>query len=100
MTSSFKWIDTHGAGGGVLAASNVLLALLVDKVLDGDANEDGDWESLVQAKHCDSWGSLLWRSSLEHWSNRPRPSAPEPAPIRLERVPPSMPELTSVVSPA
>lgn len=36
--------DTHGAGGGVLAAGNVLLALLVDQVLDGNGNEDGDLE--------------------------------------------------------
>ena len=36
--------DTHGAGGGVLAAGNVLLALLVDQILDGDGNEDGDLE--------------------------------------------------------
>ena len=35
---------THGAGGGVLAAGNVLLALLVDQVLDRDGNEDGDLE--------------------------------------------------------
>jgi hypothetical protein len=34
--------DTHGAGGGVLAAGNVLLALLVDQILNGDGNEDGD----------------------------------------------------------
>lgn len=31
-----------GGRGGVLAASNVLLALLVDKILDGDGNQDGD----------------------------------------------------------
>jgi hypothetical protein len=42
----------------------------------------------------------IWRSSLEHWSKRPRPLAPEPEPMRLLRVPPSMPELISVVSPA
>lgn len=36
--------STHGAGGRVLAASNVLLALLVDQILDGDTNEDGDLE--------------------------------------------------------
>ena len=35
--------DTHGAGRRVLAAGNVLLALLVDQVLDGDTN-DGDLE--------------------------------------------------------
>ena len=35
---------THGAGGGVLAAGNVLLTLLVDQVLDRDGNEDGDLE--------------------------------------------------------
>lgn len=33
-----------GAGGRVLAAGNVLLALLVDQILDGDGNEDGDLE--------------------------------------------------------
>jgi hypothetical protein len=33
-----------GAGGGVLTAGNVLLALLVDQILDGDGNEDGDLE--------------------------------------------------------
>ncbi|KAJ5992241.1 hypothetical protein N7451_007965 [Penicillium sp. IBT 35674x] len=36
--------DTHGAGGGVLAAGNVLLALLVDQVLNGDGNENRDLE--------------------------------------------------------
>ena len=33
--------DTHGAGGRRLAASNVLLALLVDDVLDSNT-DDGD----------------------------------------------------------
>lgn len=37
------WSDTHGAGRRVLAAGNVLLALLVDDVLDGDT-DDGDLE--------------------------------------------------------
>jgi hypothetical protein len=31
-----------GGRGGVLAAGDVLLALLVDQVLDGDGNKDGD----------------------------------------------------------
>jgi hypothetical protein len=35
---------THGAGGGVLATGNVLLALLVDEILDGDGNKDRDLE--------------------------------------------------------
>jgi hypothetical protein len=35
---------TYGAGGRVLAAGNVLLALLVDQILDGDGNKDGDLE--------------------------------------------------------
>lgn len=33
-----------GAGGGVLAAGNILLALLVDQVLDWNGNDDGDLE--------------------------------------------------------
>jgi len=33
-----------GGRRGVLAAGNVLLALLVDKVLDGDSNEQRDWK--------------------------------------------------------
>lgn len=33
-----------GGRGGVLATGNVLLALLVDQVLDGDGNEDGDYD--------------------------------------------------------
>lgn len=43
-----RWVEdsrrcnTYGAGGRVLAAGNVLLALLVDKVLDGDGKDDGD----------------------------------------------------------
>ena len=35
--------NTYGAGRRVLAASNVLLALLVDEILEGNAN-DGDLE--------------------------------------------------------
>jgi hypothetical protein len=44
MYICFGRSDTHGAGGGVLAAGNVLLALLVDQVLDGNGNDDGDLE--------------------------------------------------------
>lgn len=44
MYICFRRRDTHGAGGGVLAAGNVLLALLVDQVLERDGNEDRDLE--------------------------------------------------------
>lgn len=38
---------THGVRGGVLAASNVLLALLVGDVVEGDGdNATGNWSML------------------------------------------------------
>jgi hypothetical protein len=53
--------DTHGAGRRVLAAGNVLLALLVDEILDGDSNEDGDLEiqlgALVEETETGSTGA-------------------------------------------
>lgn len=36
--------DTYGVGGGVLAASNVLLALLVEEVANRDQVDDGEVE--------------------------------------------------------
>jgi hypothetical protein len=51
---------TYGAGRRVLAAGNVLLALLVDEVLDGDANDgDGKVElgALVEETKASSTGA-------------------------------------------
>lgn len=90
-----------GGGRGVGATGDVLLASLVEDILEADTNEDRDWREVNHnSNHNLKCQNIPWRSSLEHWSKRPRPDAPEPAPIRLERVPARRPELMSVVSPA
>lgn len=35
-----------GGGGGVGAAGDVLLAVLVEQILDTDSDEDGDWREV------------------------------------------------------
>jgi hypothetical protein len=64
--------STHGAGGRVLAAGNVLLALLIDEVLCGDTN-DGDLEvelgALVEESEARSTGAgadQVAESTAEH----------------------------------
>lgn len=42
---------TYGIGGRVGAAGNVLLAALVDEVLDGHGDGDGDCTSLAHETH-------------------------------------------------
>lgn len=37
---------TYGSGRRVRTAGDVLLALLVEQVLDGDTNEDGDCDGI------------------------------------------------------
>jgi hypothetical protein len=53
--------NTHGAGRRVLAAGNVLLALLVDEVLDRNVDEDGDLDvelgALVEETKAGSTGA-------------------------------------------
>jgi len=62
-----------GGRGGVLAAGNVLLALLVDQVLDGDGNKNGDLEiqlgALVEETETISTGAStdqVGQSTAEH----------------------------------
>lgn len=42
---------TYGTGGRVGTAGNVLLAALVDEVLDGHSDGDGDCKSLAYRTH-------------------------------------------------
>lgn len=49
VSRAFKYAElenTHGSGRRAGTAGHVLLATLVDKILDGNSDEDGDWNKI------------------------------------------------------